>query len=84
MLLSIYSSEFKSVEVDVVPELVKQFTLVGWARTPQHLDLGPLGAPGRPLDHVAHELLGGHSALLRRQVVAVPLAGFIEVTFVLN
>ena len=84
MFLGVNANQLNMVEVDEVPELLQQHTLVGRTRAAQHRDLGSQRAPGVASDHLPHVLLSHHGGLQSGQVKAIAFTSFVEVPFVLD
>ena len=63
MLLPVNANQLNTIEVNEVPELLKQYKLVWRTRTSQHLDILSQRAPGLAFDNLPHVFLCYHSCL---------------------
>ena len=84
MLLPVNANQLYVIEVNEVPELLQQHTLVGRTRATQHFDIGSQGAPGLAFDDVPHVFLCHHGGLQSGQVVPIALHRLVEVLAVLD
>ena len=83
MLLSVNANQLNTIEINEVPEFLKQYTLVWRTWTAQHCDFGSQRAPGLALNDLPHVLLRHHGSLQSGQVISIALTGLVEVTFIL-